>query len=165
MKERHWKELLKKLKLSGNLQALIIGALWDIDIVRQEKIVEEVLAVARGELVLEEMLRTIKECWAAFELELVPYGGRCKLIRGWDELFAKLDEDLQNLQSMKISPYYKAFEEEVQPWDDRLQKWRLTFDTWIDVQRRWVYLQSIFLGSSDIKHQLTTEYNRFRQID
>jgi hypothetical protein len=35
----------------------------------------------------------------------------------WDELFAKVDEDIANLHSMKISPYYKAFEEEVKPWD------------------------------------------------
>lgn len=36
---------------------------------------------------------------------------------------------------------------------------------WIDVQRRWVYLESIFFGSSDIQQQLNQEYNRFRSID
>jgi len=30
------------------------------------------------------------------------------LIKGWDDLFSKLDEDLNNLSSMKISPYYKT---------------------------------------------------------
>ncbi len=66
---------------------------------------------------------------------------------------------------MKISPYYKQFEEEVAPWDDKLQRLRLTLDTWIDVQRRWVYLESIFFGASDIKTQLPNEYSRFKAID
>lgn len=55
-------------------------------------------------------------------------------------MFAKLDDDMSNLSSMKISQYYKTFEEEIMQWDDKLQKVKLTMDTWIDVQRRWVYL-------------------------
>jgi len=56
---------------------------------------------------------------------------------------------------MKISQYYKTFEEEIAQWDDKLQKVRITMDTWIDVQRRWVYLEGIFMGSSDIKEMLS----------
>ena len=55
---------------------------------------------------------------------------------------------------MKISQYYKTFEEEIVQWDDKLQKVRITMDVWIDVQRRWVYLEGIFNGSSDIKEML-----------
>lgn len=50
-------------------------------------------------------------------------------------------------------------------WDDKLQKVRIILDIWIDVQRRWVYLESIFLGSSDIKDMLINEYSRFKSID
>ena len=66
---------------------------------------------------------------------------------------------------MKMSPYYKVFEEEVMPWDDRLQKLRVLFDIWIDVQRRWLYLEGIFYGSADIKQQLPAEFTRFKGID
>lgn len=37
--------------------------------------------------------------------------------------------------------------------------------SWIDVQRRWVYLEGIFFGASDIKTQLANEYTRFKGID
>lgn len=90
--------------------------------------IKEVLNVARGELILENMLKTIKEFWNSYELELVRYQSKCKLIKGWDDLFAKVDEDLNNLSSMKISPYYKSFEEEIMPWDDKLQKVKILFD-------------------------------------
>lgn len=35
----------------------------------------------------------------------------------------------------------------------------------MDVQRKWVYLEGIFLGSSDIKEQLGGEYDRFLKVD
>ena len=37
------------------------------------------------------------------------------------------------------------------------------FDVWIDVQRRWVYLEGIFTGSADIKHLLPVETQRFQR--
>jgi dynein heavy chain 1 len=75
------------------------------------------------------------------------------------------DEHLNNIVSMKMSPYYKVFEDEIVPWTDRLEKMRLIFDSWIDVQRNYVYLEGIFFGSADIKNTLPTEFNRFRGVD
>jgi dynein heavy chain 1 len=120
---------------------------------------------ARGELILEEFLRGIKETWAKCDLELIRYQNKCRLIRGWDDLFAQIDEHINNVSSMKMSPYYKVFEEEIVPWDEKLQKIRIVFDNWIDVQRRYVYLEGIFFGGADIRSMLPSEYNKFRGID
>ena len=49
-------------------------------------------------------------------------------------------------------------------WDERLNKINGIFDVWIDVQRRWVYLEGIFTGSADIKHLLPNETQRFQSI-
>lgn len=38
------------------------------------------------------------------------------------------------------------------------------FDVWIDVQRRWVYLEGIFSGSADIKTLLPVETQRFNSM-
>lgn len=111
------------------------------------------------------MLNEIKSYWQGFELDIVQYGTKCKLIRGWDDLFLRVDEDLGKLASMKLSPHYKTFEGEINPWNDRLQNIRITFDLWIDVQKRWIYLEGIFFGSEEIKVQLTSDYNRFKDID
>lgn len=128
MKPRHWKTLMTKIKLTMSFNELTLGHLWNCDLLRYENTIKDVMTVARGELVLEEMLRGIKEYWGAFELDLVRYQNKCKLIKGWDDLFAKVDEDLNNLSSMKISPYYKSFEEEIVPWDQKLQNIRIIFD-------------------------------------
>lgn len=66
---------------------------------------------------------------------------------------------------MKMSPYYKVFEKDIEPWSKSLEQIRVTFDYWIDVQRRYVYLEGIFFGSADIKSMLSAEFQKFKNID
>lgn len=49
-------------------------------------------------------------------------------------------------------------------WEDRLNRINALFDVWIDVQRRWVYLDGIFAGSADIKVLLPQESQRFQSV-
>ena len=57
----------------------------------------------------------------------------------------------------------KVFEEEAVSWEDKLNRINALFDVWIDVQRRWVYLEGIFEGSTDIRHLLPTETQKFQR--
>lgn len=43
-------------------------------------------------------------------------------------------------------------------WEDRLTKLNAVLDAWVDVQRRWLYLEGIFFASRDIKQQLPAEF-------
>lgn len=141
--------------------------------------------------------------WKTYELELINYQNKCRLIRGWDDLFNKVKEHINSVAAMKLSPYYKVcvmticvgcinivcickltvlgnigeiqivnsmlcmtfqeFEEEALSWEDKLNRINALFDVWIDVQRRWVYLEGIFTGSADIKHLLPIETSRFQR--
>lgn len=56
------------------------------------------------------------------------------------------------------------FEEDALSWEDKLNRIMALFDVWIDVQRRWVYLEGIFTGSADIKHLLPVETQRFQRF-
>uniref|UniRef100_A0A8C4QIF7 AAA+ ATPase domain-containing protein n=1 Tax=Eptatretus burgeri TaxID=7764 RepID=A0A8C4QIF7_EPTBU len=106
----------------------------------------------------------IKELWNTYELELVNYQNKCRLIRGWDDLFNRVKEHINSVLAMKLSPFYKVFEEDTLSWEDKLNRILALFDVWIDVQRRWVYLEGIFTGSADIKHLLPMETGRFQSI-
>lgn len=98
MKERHWKQILQKLKISNVVfNELTLGQLWSSEPQKCKKQIEEILNVARGEMVLEDMIRKVKDNWNTFDLELVRYQSKCKLIKGWDEMFSQLDEDIANL--------------------------------------------------------------------
>jgi dynein heavy chain 1, cytosolic len=107
----------------------------------------------------------VRETWTNYILDLVNYQSKCRLVKGWDDLFSKCGENLNSLTAMKFSPYYKVFEEDATHWEDRLNRIHVTFDIWIDVQRQWVYLEGIFAGNADIKQLLPVESSRFQNIN
>ncbi|TKA41939.1 Dynein heavy chain, cytoplasmic [Friedmanniomyces endolithicus] len=167
VRERHWIRIFKALQPSKRYSAIsmTLGDVWDLQLGPSETIISEVIAQAQGEMALEEFLRTVREHWQTYTLDLVNYQNRCRLIRGWDDLFAKCSEHLNSLQAMRHSPYYKVFEEEASAWEDRLNRIHVLFDVWIDVQRQWVYLEGVFTGNADIKHLLPMESSRFAGIN
>ncbi|XP_052769398.1 cytoplasmic dynein 1 heavy chain 1-like isoform X2 [Mya arenaria] len=164
LKERHWKQLTRRLGVKWVLSELTLGHVWDIDLLKNEHIVKDIILVAQGEMALEEFLKQVSETWRAYELDMISYQGRCRLIRGWDDLFNKVKEHINSVMAMKLSPYYKQFEEDALSWEDKLNRINALFDVWIDVQRRWVYLEGIFTGSADIQHLLPVETQRFQGV-
>ncbi|KAJ3071427.1 hypothetical protein HDU98_005356 [Podochytrium sp. JEL0797] len=166
LRERHWKPLLKILGLEHLLMAdLTVGHLWDASLSKHDRAIREIVAEAQGEMALEEFLKQVRECWSSYELELVNYQNKCRLIKAWDDLFAKCSEHLNSLTAMKHSPYYKAFEEEANAWEDKLNRIHVLFDVWVDVQRQWVYLEGIFNGNADIGQLLPLESMKFQNIN
>jgi dynein heavy chain 1, cytosolic len=95
-------------------------------------------------MALEEYIKQVKEIWTSYTLDLVNYQNKCRLIRGWDELFNKCGENLNSLTAMKLSPYYKGnymafptsnatfifyivFEEEAGSWEEKLNRIHVLF--------------------------------------
>ena len=164
LKERHWKLICKELRVNWVVSDLTLGQVWDVDLLKNETIIRDVLSVAQGEMALEEFLKQVRETWQYYELDLINYQHKCKLIRGWDDLFNKLKENMNQVAAMKLSPYYRVFEEEANTWEEKLNRISNLFDIWIDVQRRWVYLEGIFSGNADIANLLPVETSRFNSI-
>lgn len=167
VRERHWIKIFKALKPGKRYSQLsmVLGDVWDLQLATSEPIIRDIVAQAQGEMALEEFLRQVRDTWQNYSLELVNYQNKCRLIRGWDDLFAKCSENLNSLQAMRHSPYYKEFEEEASSWEDKLNRVHVLFDVWIDVQRQWVYLEGVFTGNADIKHLLPIESSRFQNIN
>ena len=100
--------MVRKLKLNWNLNELILGDIWELDLVRYEPIFKDVLTVAQGEMALEQYLNQVKEAWQNYEVDLINYQNKCKLIKGWDDLFTKLKDHINSVSQMRLSPYYKV---------------------------------------------------------
>ena len=164
--DRHWPQILKLLQIKKSYSNdLILEDFWKCNLLQREKKLYEIINQATGELVLENYIKKSKDFWEEYELELVRYKDKCKLIRGWDDLFTKLDEHINSFQSMSNSPYYGVFKDLIEPSKDKLEKIRLLFNEWVDIQRKWVYLEGIFFGSADIMNELPADYNKFKSID
>ena len=167
VRERHWNKIFKALKPGKRYSpvSMSLGDVWDLQLASSEAVIRDIIAQAQGEMALEEFLRQVRDTWQNYSLDLVNYQNKCRLIRGWDDLFTKCSENLNSLQAMRHSPYYKEFEEEASAWEDKLNRVHILFDVWIDVQRQWVYLEGVFTGNADIKHLLPVESSRFQNIN
>jgi dynein heavy chain 1 len=167
IRDRHWNKIFKALKPGKRYSAIsmTLGGVWDLNLAASEKVIRDIITQAQGEMALEEFLKQVREIWTNYQLDLVNYQNKCRLIRGWDDLFAKCSENLNSLSAMRHSPYYKEFEEEASSWEEKLNRVHVLFDVWIDVQRQWVYLEGVFTGNADIKHLLPIESSRFQNIN
>ena len=167
VRERHWVKIYKSLRPGKRFSpmSMSLGDVWDLQLAASEAVIRDIVAQAQGEMALEEFLKQVRDTWQNYSLDLVNYQNKCRLIRGWDDLFARCSENLNSLQAMRHSPYYKEFEEEASSWEDKLNRVHVLFDVWIDVQRQWVYLEGVFTGNADIKHLLPVESSRFQNIN
>lgn len=59
LKERHWKQLMRKLRVNWVLSDLTLGQVWDVDLQSNEVVVKEIILTAQGEMALEEFLRQV----------------------------------------------------------------------------------------------------------
>ena len=60
VKVRHWKQLMRNLRVSWVLNDLTLGQIWHVDLLKNEMVVRDVLLVAQGEMALEEFLKQVR---------------------------------------------------------------------------------------------------------
>ena len=83
-----------------------------------------------------------------------------------DEMLVETLEDNQvQLQNLMMSKYLSHFLKEVTSWQQKLSAADSVISIWFEVQRAWSHLESIFIGSEDIRAQLLEDSKRFDDID
>lgn len=73
LKDRHWKQLMKRLHVNWVVSELTLGQIWDVDLQKNEAVVKDVLLVAQGEMALEEFLKQVRAgLWRCLGCETEP---------------------------------------------------------------------------------------------
>ena len=118
------------------------------------------------EMAMERMLKELDVVWSSMEFhhELHARTGYT-LLRTSEELIETLEENQVQLQNMMTSKYISFFLEEISTWQKKLSVVDQVISLWFDVQRTWSHLESIFIGSEDIRKQLPVDSQRFDEID
>ncbi|KAG7660522.1 DYN1 [[Candida] subhashii] len=166
MKPRHWKVLLGQLgSKKRSMEDLTVGDVWNLNIALNIQTVNAILEQANNERTIEEKLNSINSGWSSVTFELSNYENKCRLVKNWDNLFDQCNNDISALSSMKNSPYFGSFEREISELEKKLNILFVILDTWIEVQRQWVYLDGVFGNhNNDIKSLLPIETTRFTNI-
>lgn len=68
------------------------------------------------------------------------------------------------VHSMAASQFIGPFLSVVQKWERTMHAISEVLEVWVDLQRKWLYLEGIFVGG-DIRLQLQDETKRFDNVD
>lgn len=85
-----------------------------------------------------------------------------------DAITEALENDnlqLQNMSGQKYVQLNPMFLDAVANWQKKLGMVDSVLSTWNDVQKKWQALESIFVGSADIRVQLPEDSKRFDVIN
>ena len=171
LRERHWKKLMDITGQSFDMnpETFTLEKLFSMNLHSHTEAIGEIVGGAMKELSIENALRDIENNWKNLRFSVLKYSkgtdDRGYILGAIDEIVTSLDDNAMSLQSMSASKFVTAFLPVVQQWEKILSHIGEVLEVWMVVQRKWMYLESIFIGSGDIRMQLPDEAARFDRID
>ncbi|XP_055585529.1 dynein axonemal heavy chain 10-like [Uranotaenia lowii] len=172
LRERHWNLLMDKTGQHFDMapERFTLENMFAMELHKYQEIAEEIINNAIKELSIERGVQEVEEIWQHMSFIVLPYESRGVIVEGRyvlggvDDITMVLEENSMNLQSMAASQFIGPFLPTVQRWEKNLTLISEIIDEWLAVQRKWLYLEGIFIGG-DISAQLPEEAERFNKID
>eukprot|EP01116_Phalansterium_solitarium_P024804 TRINITY_DN91_c0_g1_i3.p1 TRINITY_DN91_c0_g1~~TRINITY_DN91_c0_g1_i3.p1 ORF type:complete len:4095 (+),score=2036.97 TRINITY_DN91_c0_g1_i3:208-12492(+) len=133
------------------------------NIVGHAKQIKELHARASGEVTIREALQELKTWGQETEFQLADHvenGRSTMLVKDWKDLMTTVGDNQALLASLKDSPYFRPFAEEVLGWEAKLINLQEYLYTLLGIQRKWVYLEPILTRGN-----LPSEQQRFNKVD
>ncbi|GBF97683.1 flagellar outer dynein arm heavy chain beta [Raphidocelis subcapitata] len=170
MRDRHWKMLMQATGKVFVMDArFALGDLLALELHNYVDACSEIVDRAQKELNIEKQLKRIEDTWRGLALEFVPYQDTdVNSLHVDDAITEALENDnlqLQGLASQKYVALNPMFGDAVASWQRRLGAVDAVLNTWLDVQKKWQALESIFVGSADIRVQLPEDSKRFGAVN
>ncbi|XP_049491313.1 dynein axonemal heavy chain 9-like [Panthera uncia] len=156
IRERHWRQLVQATGVSFAVdEGTTLADLLRLQLHHFEDEVRSIADKAVKEMGTEETLTELCATWAGLEFRYEPHPRTgVPQLRSDEDLLELLEDNQVQLQNLMTSKHVAFFLEEVSGWQKRLSTADAVISTWFDVQRTWSHLESIFMGSEDIRAQL-----------
>ncbi|CEL99773.1 unnamed protein product [Vitrella brassicaformis CCMP3155] len=168
LKERHWTKINELIGQTLELdnEDFTLGRLLEMGVGQYTEDIQDISGKATAELALEEMLDKAKGVWQDTQLTVLSYKDSKDvfILGGVDEVIATLEDSLVTISTIAGSRYVGPIRDEVEGWQKNLILFQETLDEWLQVQRNWMYLESIF-SAGDIRKQLPSESQKFSAVD
>ena len=167
IRERHWDQLMQTTGVKFSMDDdTTLADLLRLELYRFNDEVANIVERATKEMGMEKVLKELQNIWSQMEFEHIqhPRTGVTQL-QSPENLTDTLDENQVQLQNMMTSKFIAFFETEVHTWQKKLSVADTVIQLWFEVQRTWSNLESIFIGSEDIRKQLPEDSQRFDGID
>ncbi|KAM9822995.1 dynein axonemal heavy chain 10-like [Syngnathus typhle] len=169
LRERHWKELMDRTGTSFEMNpaTFTLENMFAMELHKYAAVIGDIVGSASKELGIEKGVREVVETWGTMLFTIQSYSKgtqQCAVLGPVEEIMLIVDNDAMNLQSMAGSRFVGPFLSTIQQWEKDLSLISETIEVWLQVQRKWMYLESIFIGG-DISSQLPEEAKKFDIIN
>ncbi|KAM4707116.1 dynein axonemal heavy chain 10 [Discoglossus pictus] len=170
LRDRHWKDLMTKTGTSFemNPETFTLENMFAMELHKYGDVISDTVASAVKEISIEKGVRDIVDTWENMKFTVQRYvkgtQERGTILGTVDDILQILDDNAMNLQSISGSRFVGPFLNTVQLWEKTLSLIGEIIEVWMVVQRKWMYLESIFIGG-DIRSQLPEEAKKFDNID
>ncbi|CAF1186132.1 unnamed protein product [Adineta steineri] len=167
IRERHWDELMSCTGVQFSMSAqTTLEELLNLNLYNYEEEVRNIVDKAVKEMSMEKTIKDIENTWKTMEFstDLHPRTG-IQLLTASDELIETLEDHQVQLQNMLQSKYIAFFQNQVSTWQKSLSQGDQVIQILREVQKTWAHLESIFIGTEDIRKQLPEDSKRFDEID
>lgn len=156
IRPRHWQQLMNATGVRFTMdEDTTLADLLRLNLHHFEDEVRSIVDRAVKEMGMEKVLNELDATWSsmAFGYEAHPRTN-VPLLKSDEELIETLEDNQVQLQNLMTSKYIAFFLEEVSTWQKKLSVADSVISIWFEVQRTWSHLESIFIGSEDIRSQL-----------
>ncbi|KAH9639977.1 hypothetical protein HF086_008072 [Spodoptera exigua] len=158
MRERHWDRIktLMGVEFDQNSEDFKLDLIMKLNFQAYAEEISEISNAATMELNIENGLKAIREVWKSTTFEMQHHKGDIYKIKTVDDVMQFLEDHQVQLSSMKSTKYVEPFIKEVDYWEKSLGYVAECIEISLQVQRRYLYLETIFTGE-DIRKQLPAE--------
>uniref|UniRef100_A0A8D1JU08 AAA+ ATPase domain-containing protein n=1 Tax=Sus scrofa TaxID=9823 RepID=A0A8D1JU08_PIG len=169
LRDRHWKELMEKTGVVFEMtETFTLENMFAMELHKHKDVLNEIVTSAIKEIAIEKAVKEILDTWENMKFTVVKYykgiQDRGYILGSVDDIIQCLDDNTFNLQSISGSRFVGPFLQTVHKWEKTLSLIGEVIEIWMLVQRKWMYLESIFIGG-DIRSQLPDEAKKFDNID
>ncbi|KAM6111100.1 LOW QUALITY PROTEIN: dynein axonemal heavy chain 17 [Pterocles gutturalis] len=167
VRDRHWQELMQATKVNFTMsEDTTFADLMQLNLHQFEDEVRGIVDKATKEAGMEKVLNTLDTTWATMLFEHEPHTRTgIMLLKSDETLIETLEDNQVQLHNLMTSKYLSFFLQEVSGWQQKLSTADAVISIWFEVQRMWSHLESIFIGSEDIRSQLPEDSKRFDAIN
>uniref|UniRef100_A0A4W6G5D9 Dynein axonemal heavy chain 17 n=1 Tax=Lates calcarifer TaxID=8187 RepID=A0A4W6G5D9_LATCA len=166
IRARHWHQLMAATGVRFTMDQTTLADLLQLNLHCFEDEVRGIVDKAVKEMGMEKVLSELNSTWTGMQFQYEPHHRtQVPLLRTDEELIETLEDNQVQLQNLMSSKYIAHFLDEVSSWQSKLSVADSVISIWFEVQRTWTHLESIFIGSEDIRSQLPEDSRRFEGID
>ncbi|KAK2958479.1 putative Dynein axonemal heavy chain 10 [Blattamonas nauphoetae] len=163
MRERHWEKLKEETQPFDQTSAeFTLEKVFEIGLNEHLDLIQSIAGQAAEEAVIEKKIREVEQTWNEMEYIVSPYK-QIASIGSTEDIEQQIDDHLMKPASMKGSRYVAYFVQDLNKWEKLLTAMQATTEKQMLAQE-WLYLESIFGVSEDMRRRMAKEAREFNNI-